>query len=232
MALIGRLRSLLHSLGIEVTKHPAPGTYVRLLRDIAEARQVEAVIDVGGHWGEFARTMRKVVKFAGPIESFEPSADSYETLCATMKNDPAWQGHRLAIGAEAGRLELNIFDSTVLNSLRPSSGLLDLGAASTETVEVRRLDEVVTIPGQLLLKTDTQGYDLEVLRGATGLLGRTTAIAIELAQRNLYEGAPGLVDMIESLDSYGFELAGLSPLLRDPNEKTRVIEFDSVFVRR
>ncbi len=232
MGLAAKVKRMTRRAGIEVTRHPAPNTLPWQLQQVIKLRRVDGVVDVGAHWGEFATMVRRVVGFSGPIESFEPSSESFAILQTYMAGDTSWWGHRVAIGAEEARLDLNIYGSTDMNSFRGPAKTGGLGEARTESVDVHRLDDVVTLPGSLLLKTDTQGFDLEVLQGASGLLHRTVAVTIELPVTNIYADAPELVGITQYLSADGFELAGLFPLVRNRADRLRVVEFDGVFVRR
>jgi hypothetical protein len=103
----------------------------------------------------------------------------------------------------------------------------------TEVVPVRRLDELlpeVTSPGErLFLKSDTQGYDMHVVRGARGVLNRVVGLQVELSVRQVYIGSPGYLEGIAELNSLGYEVTGLFPVQRDPAE--RVVNCDCVMIR-
>jgi FkbM family methyltransferase len=227
-------KKLLRKAGVEVSRSPAPNTFGWQLRQVTRLRQVDGVVDVGGHHGEFASMMRDEVGYRGPIVSFEPSSESFAVMCQRLAGDQAWSGQHMALGAESGTLELNVFSSTDFNSFRQPNdlGQQRFGARSdhVESVAVNRLDQVLELPGQLLLKSDTQGFDLEVLRGASGLLDRVVAITVELPVRNIYADSPSLTDLVSYLVELGFELVGMFPLSRD-RDRLRVIEFDGVFLR-
>ena len=93
---------------------------------------------------------------------------------------------------------------------------------------MRRLDELLDLPGPLLLKSDTQGYDLEVLEGAAGVIDRVEALVVELSVTPIYDGAPHIVEMLSHLRDLGFGVAGLFPIQR---RHLRVVEFDGLFIR-
>lgn len=232
MAVLRAAKQVLRGAGLEVTRYPGPNTLPWKLRRVVEARPIDGVVDVGGHWGEFAKMMRTTVGYSGPIESFEPSSDSFAVMKRNMQRDARWSGQQCAIGAIRDQLDLNVFASTDGNSLRPVAVTGTLGPARTERVEVWPLDEVCTLTGKLLLKSDTQGFDLEVLAGASGVLDRTEAIVIEVPVVNTYVDAPTLIPIVQRLDDLGFELAGLFPLVMNRSDRVRVLEFDGVFIRR
>ena len=66
----------------------------------------------------------------------------------------------------------------------------------TVPVHVLRLDEVLPHLRDRyqferpLLKTDTQGFDLEVFRGATDIHAQLVGVQCELAIKRLYQQAP------------------------------------------
>ncbi len=82
-----------------------------------------------------------------------------------------------------------------------------------------------------MIKIDTQGYELEVLAGATGLLPQTMALQLELSLVPLYEGAPAFVDAVHYMESRGFELFSVAPGFKD-RRSGRLLQMDGVFLRR
>jgi hypothetical protein len=96
------------------------------------------------------------------------------------------------------------------------------------------LDEALAEAGvaspRILLKTDTQGYDLHVLRGASGCMGRIAGILAELSVLPIYEGSPSLTQSLDAYREAGFDLADLSVVNKTPDG--RLLEMDGLFVRR
>jgi hypothetical protein len=68
-----------------------------------------------------------------------------------------------------------------------------------------------------MLKIDTQGHDLVVLRGAEGLLasGKVEVILCEINFSPLYQDQPSMGDLYSFLNSMGFGLVGLYDTARD-----------------
>lgn len=203
---------------------------------------IDHVLDVGAHQGGFGRKLRKYTGFQGEITSFEPTPASYAVLAAQARSDGRWRVFNIALGSEEGTVELNTYEGDgQMNSLR---GLGDAVAtyapglaASGPSISVpmRRLDavwpELGQEPSRTFLKTDTQGYDLEVIRGAGELMERIPAVVMEVAVQPLYEGAPTLRTAAEAMDDLGFEMTGAFPIHRYARG-LRVIEFDCTFVNQ
>ena len=178
-------RDLANPLPVELAAHRL------LLRAVLERREVNCVIDVGAHTGGFASELREA-GYGGEIVSVEPVAASFDALSARTREDPRWRAHRLALGAPRGaRRCTSPASRTSPRSCGPTPFSVEWFGGSAvereEEVEVQRLDAVfdalvahVPQPPRVLLKTDTQGWDLEVIEGARGCLDRVAAIQVEL----------------------------------------------------
>ena len=215
------------------------------LRALIARYDVDVVVDVGANFGQFHDTVRHEVGFTGPIVSFEPVSAFRARLEARRHSDPEWFVEPYALGSARQSAVIHVMESPGLSSLRKPdlSAMQTLlpapdraGIAGKESIEVRALDEIAhTLPAlvqaqRALLKTDTQGFDLEVIRGARAFLARTIAIQIELSVLPIYADAPPYQEVIGELHSLGFDLSGMFPVTLDSD--LRVIEFDGVFVRR
>lgn len=230
---------LLRHVGVKVTQADQPSEFMCHLRRVAERYPVDAVVDVGANAGQFAAQLRDA-GFAQPIVSFEPASAAYDALAAAAAADVGWYPLRMALGASARDVTLNVASFSLLSSLHEPNercGELfgELGRTHAESVVQRRLDEV--LPGlspidelsRLLLKLDTQGHDLEVLAGAHGCLDRVAVLVIELSFKSIYEDAPTFVDAVSRVHALGFELSGVFPVLQD--DALTLYEADAVFVR-
>jgi FkbM family methyltransferase len=200
---------------------------------------VELVLDVGAQVGNYAAFLREN-GYAGRIISFEPVAPTYEILAQRAASDPHWQAVNLALGSQDGEAELNVTKSTVFSSfLTPNAYALEEWAGGAvidhvERVTVRRLDRVLpeligseAVP-PTFLKMDTQGWDLEVLRGASGVIGDIIAIQSEVSVLPIYGRMPNLQESLDAFRALGFAIAGLFPVGYDSNN--RVVEFDCVCI--
>ncbi len=74
-------------------------------------------------------------------------------------------------------------------------------------VPLARLDTLVKerqLPGPYLIKVDVQGYELEVMEGATGLLPQTEVVILEASMFRFTSNLPVLDAVIASMKERGF----------------------------
>jgi hypothetical protein len=106
----------------------------------------------------------------------------------------------------------------------------------TEQVRIRVLDDIFQGLREEhgfdrpYLKLDTQGFDMEVLKGATQSLSEFRALQTEASIKPLYQGMPDYREVVEYLSSAGFDLSAMFPVSHD--DALRLIEFDCVMVNR
>lgn len=209
------------------------------LARLFEVRGVDAVVDVGAHRGKYCRFLREDLGFRGPVLSVEPIAELARALEARAAADADWRVVRCALGPQPGTARLNVMASSDFSSLLDptQAGTREFAArnavARTEEVPVRTLDDVLADfapeARSLYLKLDTQGYDLEVLRGARRSLGRIAALQSEISFIALYAGMPAWRESIERIEALGFAVSGIFAVSREPT--LRLVEADCVFVR-
>jgi len=104
-----------------------------------------------------------------------------------------------------------------------------------KSLPMRTLDSVVQDAARgassILLKLDVQGYELEVLRGATATLEASTVLVLELSLLPYNRGAPLMPEVIAYLDQRGFTPYDLAGTVRR-YEDAALFQMDMVFVRK
>lgn len=201
------------------------------LREIigADARMI---LDVGAWEGQDSAAYARLFRRAA-IHAFEPNPATLQILQARPIERTTV--HAVALGSADERRELMLRGG--LSSLLPltADGLAHYGRKDVEhrSVTVRRLDDVVReigIDSVDLLKIDVQGYELEVLAGASTTLQQTRVVQVECNFVPHYEQSSTFSDIDLYLRQYGFRLHNLYDLFRD--QKTgRLIFGDGLFVR-
>ncbi len=81
------------------------------------------------------------------------------------------------------------------------------------------------------LKIDTQGYEAEVLKGASGLMSHVAALECELSLVPLYDGQPLIDEMIAMIYQMGFRMVGVAPAFSTRNRTTPYKLTERTFLR-
>jgi FkbM family methyltransferase len=203
------IKRTLRRLGYDLIQYPSQETYAEHIRELLRTLDIDLVLDVGAHHGEYARFLREV-GYVGKIISFEPVAVNFDVITQHCAHDPSWLAYNLALGSEDADRSMNVMSNSLLNSfLAPS----EFGARSLDGNVVKRIDKVTVrrldgLFDQMLndagahnvfLKMDTQGWDLEVLRGADACISSIGAVQSEVSLKAIYEGMPSLIEVITQL---------------------------------
>jgi FkbM family methyltransferase len=201
---------------------------------------IDVVFDVGANNGQFGQLLRSL-GYRGRIVSFEPLSAVWGKLAKTCRKDPLWTAaDRAALGSEDGEIEINVSRMTGSSSaLQMLKIHTDVAPGSDyigkERSPLRRLDSVGTQylreDSRLFIKIDTQGFEPEVLKGATRLLDRTVGLLLELSLIPLYKDQSLYDEMIHSVKTMGFDMWAISPGISDPCTG-RLLQADATFFRR
>lgn len=237
------LSRVAEALGCEPAAPAAPPDSQQLLgshlRKLFSILQINCVLDVGANQGQYGLFLRRA-GYNGRIVSFEPVPDDFEVLAQQAAADPDWEAYCLALGDEDCAREMHVVgaDSLFNSFLAPGMYMRRWGLLADERLEVpvRRLDglfpdlmDSLDRP-RVYLKSDTQGYDLHVVEGATGVLSSIHALQVELALQPIYEGMTPYRDVLAALKKKGFDVSGFFPISLD--DRLRLMEADCVLVAR
>jgi FkbM family methyltransferase len=234
------VKAFVRRFGYDILPYPTLGSLPAHLRALFHARRITCVLDVGAHRGEYGRLLRDA-GYRGDIVSFEPVMAQYQRLSVARGRDRRWHTHNLALGSERGSAEITVTSNSLLSSFLT---LNEFGREAfnygvlhdrVETVRVERLDDIFdTVTGGMRnqgvhLKLDTQGWDLEVIKGASKCLPRIQTLQLELSIKPIYAGMPDFFQSITMLNRLGFATTGLFPV--SSTSKLHLVEVDCVMAR-
>ena len=234
------VQRFLRAAGLEVRRTRNANIEPTVLKSVLNATRATIILDVGANLGQFGDIVFGG-GFRGTLVSFEAIPDVHGKLIRHAKRrGNAWVvAPCAALGSKRGRIEINIAGNSVSSSVlpmtrahqeaEPTSRYLD-----KQLVDMMTLDDlaptVIPSSGAIMLKVDTQGYEMEVLKGATSTLQRTVALQLELSLTPLYEGAPTLLEMVSFMRDRGYELFSIVPGFHD-RQSGRLLQVDGYFVR-
>jgi FkbM family methyltransferase len=169
---------------------------------------VRGVIHVGAHHGQ---EYWEYIQSFGNISThwFEPLPSAFEILSQRLQKQPNCHLYHCALGASND--EVNIWedsgnDGQSSSLMKPKEHLSQwshITFDTTRNVQMRTLDSFV-ITGSNVLVMDAQGYELEVLKGATETLKMVDHVFCEINSIEMYEGCPTPDEIDAFLVSNGF----------------------------
>lgn len=230
-------RRLLQRIGFDISRFDSHHPLARRMRYVQDLG-IDLVLDVGANTGQFAREMRQA-GYKGRIVSFEPLSSAFTALAAAARHDTMWNCHRFALGAEDGTATLSVAGNSQSSSLLPMreahvEAAPGSGYVAQECITVRRLDnlwpELAGKGGCPYLKIDVQGFERQVLEGATAALAHISLVQIEVSLVSLYEGDMLIDDLLTVLRARGFDLWSIEPGYADPRT-WRQLQVDCVFAQ-
>lgn len=181
------------------------------------------VIDVGAFKGEWAGLCRAVFP-QSRVLMIEPVPDRVRQLQERCARDPNLSVLQALVGSSECNLSFVEQESNSHVTAAPR--------AESQALPSKPLDALVRdtpFARSELIKIDAQGYDLEIIKGATVTLRSAEVVIIELSLIPLHSFAPTLRDAIDALDDRGFRLFDICSFIRRPVDDT-LWQLDAMFV--
>jgi FkbM family methyltransferase len=231
------IRRLLWLLGYDIQPLEVTGSMARLLFDTVRASKPNFFIDVGANVGQSALEFL----YYWPdckIVSFEPLTEAHAIATEVSKNYPSWKVYpRMALGDAESEVTINVSANGLSSSLLDMKKLHQDAAPESvyvkeESTPIRRLDQTIerNPENRYYLKIDTQGYELNVLRGCDGILDQIVAVQLELSWDELYAGQPMAMEVVSWLLDKGFKPYGFGHMFREKNSG-RLLQMEGYFIR-
>lgn len=211
----------------------------QILKRLLTFLVADMVFDVGGNIGQYGQQLRRKVGYRGPLISFEPIPHAAARIRATAGDESTWQVRECAVDDVRGKASFNIMAGDQFSSLLAPSKEFEgrfygqHKVQKTVDVDVITLgDAVADAPSfaRGLLKLDTQGTELRLLRGGVDSLSRFPAIQLEVGFQALYDGEGSYAEVVDQLDGWGYRLCGLFP--NNQGHFPHLLEMDAVFLRK
>lgn len=194
------------------------------------------VLDIGANKGD--HSYQFYLHGARYLHSFEPDPAICTLLGARMRKYAKidvfspWV-HNYGIGDQAGELTFYRTQDSINSSfIKPDAWVKPTGEELK--IEVTTLDNVVKhydIKHIDFLKVDTQGYDLNVIKGGLHALTMTRFVCFEMVLVHMYEEARYIAEFEAYLKPLGFRLYSLSNVNYN-NTTAQISHLDMIYVRR
>lgn len=224
------LHGLLNHCGLEIH---ARGKYRTTSAALQHARHLgfcpNTVIDVGVADGtpELYQTFPEATHLL--IEPLSEYESALKSICQKYKGLYVLA----AAGPQVGELKINVHSGDLLGSsfLKESDGAEFDGVE--RVVPIVRVDETCrqhNLSGPYLLKADVQGFELEVLAGAGGILSELEFIILETTLFEFYKGGAQFYDVVAYLKQIGYVVYDIVDGTKRPLDGA-LCQVNTVFVK-
>lgn len=233
-SIIRRINQVLKPLGVRLQRRGGAPTLQDLFRMApvlwrvpAHGIRIESVMDLGASDGRWSIAARRVF----PEARFLAVEPLIEQKPALERVKAGWPGfdYALCAAGEPGQHQaaLVVSDDLVRSTVGGNGG-------NARAVPVKTLDQLAVehhLTGPFLLKFDTHGYEVPILRGATQVLRDTQIIVMEVYNFDVTEHSRRFPQMCLYLEELGFRCYDIAdPMLREHD--SALWQMDMFFMRK
>jgi FkbM family methyltransferase len=213
---VRRIKRALHRMGLAIIRNAYGVDAFTDIKRLSQAWQytIEVFFDVGAHGGD--TTIRARHNFVNcRIIAFEPHPKTFRQLSENTTKIPNVELFNLALGSASGEKTMFEYNESKTNSLLPNAQFAvrfrEKNVIGQIQVDCLTLDEFCSessIRKIDVLKIDTEGFDLEVLKGATSMLAQRAIKFIyfefnDIAPRSGTSGG-ALIPIDQLIRAYGY----------------------------
>jgi FkbM family methyltransferase len=168
------------------------------------------------------------------IFAFEPIPDTYSQLVKNVSAQGSIRTYQLAFGNTAGQFEMHLYKGNVNNSLKSDPDSECLGRLPVAVKTLDNFCERESVNTIHLLKIDTEGFDLNVIRGASSLFEKNQVhlVVAELGFSTKNRKHVAFVDFQKEMETLGMELFGIYDQRREFDSVQSLRRADCMFICR
>lgn len=201
----------------------APDMELGLRHLASRGLQPRRIVDIGAFEGEWTRMARDLWPDA-QISMVEANPSKEPILKKTAEACDATL-HMSVLGPQEGA-EVVFYIMESGSSVLPENSALERRA---ETFKTTRLDTLLEGAFPDFIKMDVQGFEIEVLKGASAILAQAQGLLVEVSLIPTNQGAPFMSDVVAFMKAQGYEVCDVLELHRRPLDRA-INQVDLLFV--
>lgn len=206
-----------------------------IIKNIINKKQKICCLDIGANIGQTAKKLRKYFPNA-TIYCFEPVEETYKLLEKNLQGYSNVYAYNVAMGSAKGEIEIFHRENSEWNSLVTSLNENSrITGATAEMIKVDTIDNFVkekNISTIDIVKSDTEGFEMEVLKGAKYCLENhlIDSIYIEVGFSRHDMQHTYFTYIFEQLENYGYGFSGLFE--KGYTTENEIVYANALFVKK
>lgn len=205
------LRKLFKKLGYNVSRIPlGNNVYEDMARFLDNAAKETVIFDIGANVGQSVSNFLNYFP-KSTIHSFEPGPETFLKLSAKHGNTENVHLQNLAMGSENKKMEF------LENEYSDMSSFLDADRSNWGKVTNKVIVDATTVDHYCqqkgiskidILKSDTQGFELEVFKGSIEMMKASNIrmVYFEFVFSDMYKGLPHFDEVYKFLTDNNFRI--------------------------
>ena len=197
-------------------------------RALFDGVEPDLVFDIGAHHGQTTKKYRRLFP-STRVLAFEPFPESFEELRTSVAGDSLVSPVNVAISERDGNSVFYSNRADYTNSLLagdpagapwvPSTTTESVNRITVRTFSLDRFCDQHGIRRIPIVKSDVQGAEMRLLRGATGLIStrRVDVFYLEVLFAPLYEEQASFCEVFYFLAGMGYRMIGIYNIYRGNN---------------
>ena len=207
------IRDLARYCGVEISRYlpneMGRNPFSDMQRFLTDCEK-PVIFDVGANVGQSVSLLKGAFP-SSCVHSFEPSPTTFQILSNNCRDVPSFHAWNYGVGSQNTTLSFLESERSDMSSFLAPSKFAGCNVEKVTDVPVITLDafsEKNQVDYIHVLKSDTQGFDFEVFKGASRLMqeNKIRLIYFEFIFSDMYKGLPKFHDVFCYLSENNFDL--------------------------
>ncbi|NEU06773.1 FkbM family methyltransferase [Flavihumibacter sp. R14] len=190
--------------------------------------EVQVVLDIGAYEGNWAKDFKKIYPSANIL--MIEGQTTKEKFLVDLSRKISGLDYKIALlGAYEQPVDFNVYEtaSSILKEHHSTEAIVEQRTLSC----LDKLLENTNYSKPDLIKIDTQGYELEILKGGEKILSGAKAVLLEVSLIDIYQEVPLVADVIEFMRNRNFVLFDICSFIYRPLDQV-LYQSDFLFVKK
>lgn len=189
----------------------------------------EFIVDIGAYIGEWTEQFLEI--FPGKRVLMLEAQQSKSIFLEKVTSKYKEVNYLISLLSAADGNVVSFYENETASHVGSGKEHNTPGKKEYLTQTLDKIIEINNYPFPAFLKLDVQGHELEVLKGAQQCLTHCEVCLMEVTFLDFGSGDPLILEVLNFMDTKGFQVYDISQLMRRPKDKA-LYQADVFFVKK